>query len=111
MVKKNFFTTNQADLMINGADVPNTVSPEFCSDRANEIIEIYAHLSAMVTEGNGLYNKYVLSVIKDGNVVAVAASDDKEEPSSMSVLYRGEVNSANEFSVQITSSMDAVIPA
>ena len=99
--------------MINGADVPNTVSPEFCSDRDDykEIIEIYAHLSAMVTEGNGLYNKYVLSVIKDGNVVAVAASDDMEEPSSLSVLYRGEVNSANEFSVQITSSTDAVIPA
>ena len=115
MVKKNFFTTNQADLIINGAGVPNTVSPAFCSFRADEIIEIYAHMSAMVTEGNGLYNKYVLSIVdEDGNVVAVAAADDMEEPSSLSVLYRGKLNFARpneEYSVQITSSTDAVIPA
>ena len=97
MVKKNYFTTNQADLIIKGADEPNTVSPAFCNDQANEIIEIYVHVSAMVAEGNGLSNKYVVSILEDDKVVALAKADDMEEPSSLSVLYRGKAEA--EYSV------------
>ena len=102
MVKKNYFTANQADLIIKGADEPNTVSPAFCIDQANEIIEIYVHVSAMMAEGNsfegkGLMNKYVVSILEDDKVVAVAKADDMEEPSSLSVLYRGKAEA--EYSV------------
>ena len=61
MVKKNYFTTNQADLMIKGGDEPNIVSPVFCNkgpliDTRAETIEIVVHVSAMVAEANGLSN-------------------------------------------------------
>ena len=83
MVAKNYFTTNQADLILKGAGEANTVSPVFCNDRTDEIVEIYVHVSAMVTEGTGLYNKYVVSILEDDKVVAVAKADDMEEPSSL----------------------------
>ena len=97
MVNKNYFTTNQADLIIKGADEPNTVSPVFCNEFADESVEIYVHVSAMVAEGNGLSNKYVVSILEDDKVVAVAKADDMEEPSSLSVLYRGKAEA--EYSV------------
>ena len=51
----------------------------------------------MVAEGNGLSNKYVVSILEDDKVVAVAKADDMEEPSSLSVLYRGKAEA--EYSV------------
>ena len=37
----------------------------------------------MVAEGNSLSNKYVVSILEDDKVVAVAKAYDMEEPSSL----------------------------
>ena len=87
--------------MIKGADEPNAVSPSFCN--IGDVIEINVQASAMVAEGLNI------SILEDDKVVAVAKADDMEEPSSLSVLYTG--NATAFYSVQITSSNDAVIPA
>ena len=81
-VKNNYYTSNQAELPITGGNVPNSVMPSFCN-YDGVTIEIYVHATPKVE-----VEDTVISIMKDGEVVALAKADDWEEPSSLSALYR-----------------------
>ena len=104
----NYFTENQEDLTILGGNVPNLVHEGFCSDilESFDTIEINVHMNALGIEGAVLYIKYFLF---EEVIVAVAKADDLEEPSSLSAYYKGSL--FGKFTVEITSTNNAVIPA
>ena len=76
---------------------------EFPEDENGRTAEINVQMTALGIEGA------VINILKDGEVVAVAKAKDLEEPSSLSALYKDSENST--YSVSITSTNDAVIPA
>ena len=56
-------------------------------------------------------SKAQLRILQDDMVVAQAAMDDSQEPSSMSLLYRAKVTEDSEFSVVLEVSRTDTIPA
>ena len=107
MVKTNYFTSNQAELPITGGNVPNSVMAGFCNSNG-DTIEIYVHATPQVE-----VEDTIISIMKDGVVVALAKADDWEEPSSLSAFYRETASQGetNEFTVSISSRVDDVIIA
>ena len=106
-VKTNYFTSNQEELPIMGGNVPNFVLPGFCNTDG-DTIEIYVHATPMFEVEDA-----VISIMKDGVVVALAKADDWEEPSSLSAFYRETASQGetNEFTVSISSRVNDVIIA
>ena len=56
--------------------------PSFCNS-SGVTIEIFVHATPKVE-----VEDTVISIMKDGEVVALAKADDWEEPSSLSAFYR-----------------------
>ena len=62
--------------------MPNSVMPSFCND-SGVTIEIFVHATPKAE-----VEDTVISIMKDGEVVALAKADDWEEPSSLSAFYK-----------------------
>ena len=62
--------------------MPNSVMPSFCNP-SGVTIEIFVHATPKVE-----VEDTVISIMKDGEVVALAKADDWEEPSSLSAFYK-----------------------
>ena len=81
-IKNNYFTSNQDDLPITGGNSPNEVMPSFCNS-GGDTIEIYVQATPLLE-----VEDTTISIMKDGEVVALAKADDWEEPSSLSAFYK-----------------------
>ena len=102
-VKTNYFSTNQADLVIPGGNVATSVSPKICTS-AGEMIEIYVQATPEIE-----VEDTVISIRKNGVEVARADADDWEEPSSLSAFFRETATGDDEYEVFLLSRIDDTI--
>ena len=85
--------------------------PAFCTTE-NDIIEIHVQTTALEVEGLSVA---IFQNIGGKELVAQAKADDMEKPSSLSVFYEAFTQTTagvgNSYTVEISSTDDAVIPA